>query len=114
MTGRALRITAAAALVVIGGACAHVKGGSAAVPADRAAAVVHLKAVTFDPGAVTIKSGQAVTWVWDDPIIHNVTGDGFGSGNQDSGSYSFTFAQPGTYRYQCTIHAGMVGTVTVQ
>lgn len=29
------------------------------------------------------------------------------------GRFSFTFTQPGTYTYHCTIHPGMVGTVTV-
>ncbi len=94
--------------------CAHVKTGSATVPPGPAAAVVHLKAVTFVPDAVTVRSGQAVSWVWDDPIIHNVTGDDFRSGNQASGSYTYTFTRPGTYGYRCTIHAGMTGTVTVR
>ena len=102
------------AAVVVATGCAHVKAGSAAVPAGQAAAVVHLKTVTFAPSAVSVTSGETVTWVWDDPIIHNVTADDFRSGNQASGSYSFTFAKPGTYRYECTIHAGMTGTVTVR
>jgi plastocyanin len=29
-------------------------------------------------------------------------------------SYSFTFTQPGTYTYHCSIHPSMKGTVIVQ
>ena len=29
-------------------------------------------------------------------------------------SYSFTFTQPGTYTYHCSIHPSMTGTIIVQ
>lgn len=108
--GPVAAVVAAAALV----ACANPKHGSAAVPPEQAAAVVHLKATSFVPSSVTIDVGQTVTWVWDDPIIHNIVGDGFGTGNLVSGTYSHEFPAAGTFPYRCTIHAAMTGTVVVQ
>lgn len=38
----------------------------------------------------------------------------FDSGNIAPGrSYTFTFAGAGTYAYHCSIHTGMVGTITI-
>jgi plastocyanin len=49
--------------------------------------------------------------------MHNVFGDGFTSGDPATkGSYSFTFAEPGTYTYYCIVHraSGMTGTIIVE
>ena len=63
---------------------------------------------------MTVKSGQAVVWVFDDGSTpHNVTGGGFRSANRTSGTFSHTFNQAGEYDYQCSIHAGMNGQVVV-
>lgn len=71
----------------------------------------------FDPKTVSIKAGQAVEWDWQDPqSSHTVTAD---NGSFDSGlcaqgtKFVFTFATAGTFTYKCTIHSGMLGTVTV-
>jgi plastocyanin len=32
---------------------------------------------------------------------------------QAGGRFSFTFQNAGTFTYRCTIHPGMIGTVTV-
>lgn len=104
---------AGAAVIACG--CARAKKGPvAAVPPVQVAAVVHLKPTTFVPAQATVRPGDTVTWVWDDPIIHNIVGDGFGTGNQVSGTYSHAFGVPGGFPYQCTIHAGMTGQVDVQ
>ena len=57
--------------------------------------------------------GDTVTWVWDGQAQHNVVGDGFQSPDQSSGTFKYTFERSGTYRYACTIHPGMEGSVTV-
>ncbi len=70
----------------------------------------------FGPQAVTIKAGTTVQWTNHDTEAHTVTSDAgaFGSPVLQPGStYSFTFKKPGTYRYHCTIHPFMTGTVTV-
>jgi plastocyanin len=73
---------------------------------------------TFSPSAVTITKGGTVTWNNTGSTVHNVTFTTAGApssiGNFSSGSNSRTFPTAGTYSYQCTNHAGMSGTVTVQ
>lgn len=78
----------------------------------------------FDPNPVTVKVGDNVTWVNDDPDPHTVTSGSFG--DQDAGdefdsgylgphrSFSYTFDEPGEYEYFCIIHPNMVGTVVVE
>jgi YD repeat-containing protein len=71
----------------------------------------------YQPKAVTVQSGQSVTWSWDDQgNQHSVTAE---DGSFDSclhgNGYSFTvsFAKPGTYSYKCSIHPQMTGRITV-
>jgi len=50
-------------------------------------------------------------------MTHTVTGDdnSFDSGNISAGSrFSRTFSVVGTYKYHCTIHPSMTGTVVVK
>jgi plastocyanin len=52
-----------------------------------------------------------------DSIAHTSTANGgaWNSGTMAPGaSFSTTFSSAGTFQYHCTIHPGMVGTVTVQ
>ena len=88
-------------------------GASAAEPAPK---LIELKAFMFEPTAVTIVAGTAVAWKNLDPEPHTVASiDGaFRSGALDQGdSFTFTFAKPGTYRYVCSIHPQMTGTIIV-
>jgi plastocyanin len=73
---------------------------------------------TFTPEEITVVIGvnNTVTWTNDDLIMHTVTSDSglFDSGNLKTGaSWSFTFNQPGTYSYHCSIHPWMLGVVNV-
>lgn len=71
----------------------------------------------YDPGTVTIKVGDTVTWVNQDAPKHDVVADNgeFKSDLFDKGAtFSFTFAKAGTYPYHCSIHPGMTGTIIVQ
>lgn len=70
----------------------------------------------FTPANIQVSPGTTVTWTWtQDAVTHNVTfADGASSGDQASGTYSRTFSATGTFNYQCTIHAGMNGSVVVQ
>jgi len=75
--------------------------------------------ISFSQDQVTLVIGvnNTVTWVNNDNAAHTITArDGsFGSGNIGSGgSYTYTFATPGTYRYYCAYHSWMVGTVVVK
>ena len=72
----------------------------------------------FSPANITVQPGTSVTWVNNGQAPHTVTATdpagAFDSGTLQPGeSFSFTFKQPGTYAYYCTIHPFIKGTVTV-
>ena len=85
-------------------------GGSGAV-------AVAMKDISFDPGSVTVKVGQKITWTNEDSVQHDVEStsgekidsDLFGEG----GTFSFTPTEAGTIEYVCTVHPGMDGSITV-
>lgn len=87
----------------------------------------------YDPGELTIRQGDTVTWVNDDTEPHTVT-SGVGGGIQsvqtgkkgmpdgvfDSDffgpgkSWSYTFENTGTFAYFCVIHPWMEAVVVVE
>ncbi len=123
-----VRILAPAALLcmltLLVTACGSGSGGSGnavttAAPATAAgtSASVSIKNFSFDPAALTISKGTAVTWTNNDSVAHTATADGgaFDSGNLDQGkSFSFTFNQSGTFAYHCAIHPYMKAQITVK
>jgi plastocyanin len=71
----------------------------------------------FTPADITVAAGTTLTWTNNDDVEHTVTASDnrFGSkALETGGTYSFTFPQPGTYTYFCSIHPFMTGRVTVQ
>jgi len=69
----------------------------------------------FNPSATTIALEGQVTWTWSGSQQHNVTfQSGASSATQVSGTFSRTFTAVGLFSYQCTLHSGMQGAVTVQ
>lgn len=92
---------------------------AAASPSAGAAApkVVSIKDFAFSPQTLTVPSGTTVTWKNLDDEPHTVRGadaqirsDAL---DQDE-TYSVRFDKPGTYKYGCSIHPKMSGTVVVQ
>jgi len=71
----------------------------------------------YSPSPITISVGGTVTWTNNDNTTHTSTADGglWTSGSiGPGGSFSYKFPTAGTFQYHCSIHPGMVGTVTVQ
>jgi plastocyanin len=102
----------AAAAAACGGGGDDDQAGATA--SANGGAVVVLKDSRFEPADPTVRAGQPVVWNWKDRFVsHNIVGDGFQSRTQRSGTFTHTFAKPGTYTYRCTLHQGMTGTVTV-
>lgn len=77
----------------------------------------------YTPSILNISPGDTVTWTNTDNVNHTVT-NGLPYGTQqgdifDSGmiaptkTYSFTFQEPGTYKYFCKIDKWMVGEIIV-
>jgi plastocyanin len=71
----------------------------------------------FGANPLTIPVGSIVTWTNTDAIDHTTTSD---TGMWDSGvltpgsTFTFTFAEVGTFPYHCTIHPTLTGTIVVQ
>jgi len=78
-----------------------------------------IKNFAFDPSSLTVKSGAMVKWTNHDGTTHTIISDtgspvAFSSDSLATGeSYSFTFNQPGSYMYHCSIHPSMQGTIIV-
>lgn len=103
--------------------------------AAAGAAGVRMIDLKYSPATLTVGVGTLVTWTNDDAMGHTVTPTDeaqWGTEGsdpdpakwlQEGESWSFTFTQPGTYKYYCIPHAskgtdgeyrGMVGSIVVQ
>ncbi|MGA9548086.1 MAG: cupredoxin family copper-binding protein [Rhodomicrobium sp.] len=83
----------------------------------KAAPSVRIDNFTFTPQEITITRGTTLTWVNDDDIPHTVaaTTQAFRSKAMDTEQkFSFTFTEPGTYEYFCSLHPHMQGKVIVK
>ena len=72
---------------------------------------------TFAPARLTVKAGATVTWRNEDDIPHTVTPTTqlFKSKALDTDdSFSFTFTEPGTYQYFCSLHPRMTATIVIE
>lgn len=80
---------------------------------------VELRNIQFQPQGIRVKPGATVTWVNNDRVVHNVRQVESKFLSQDvmekDDTFSFTFEEPGKYRYQCTYHhPNMNGVVIVE
>ncbi|AQH01022.1 hypothetical protein A9R05_19280 [Burkholderia sp. KK1] len=120
LAGKFLR-KAAFALVVKGVISAAIPAACAQEPAQQIAAVnaptVSIDNFAFNQATITVPAGTKVTWVNHDDMLHTIADEGksFKSDPLDNGeSYSHVFDKPGTYKYFCSLHPHMTGTVVVQ
>ena len=77
---------------------------------------VSIAGFAFSTTSLSVAKGTKVTWKNNDATTHTVTSDDgtFDSGNiAPGGSYSYTFADAGTFAYHCKIHPGMTAKVVV-
>ena len=95
-------------------------GKPAPSPAPAPAAsgnAVSISDFAFSLASITVPAGTKVTWTNNDSAPHTVTSntDAFESGSLSrGGTFSFTFAQKGTYEYHCSPHPSMNGKVIVE
>jgi plastocyanin len=121
-----LALSAALALALAVSACGGSSGGGSSSTTSTASASassggggvdIKMQNIAFSPNSATVKVGQKVTWTNDDTTDHNVTADsGADFKSKDFGkgaTFSFTPTKAGTIKYECTIHPGMTGTLTV-
>jgi plastocyanin len=71
---------------------------------------------TFTPAELKVKVGDTVTWTNHDDIPHTVVSAGkFRSKAMDTdNTFSFTFTAAGDYKYFCSLHPHMTGTIKVE
>ncbi len=97
-----------------------------AAPAQAANTRVSIANYAWSRPQVQIDLGEKVTWDWLGPdLAHSVTGisandlqwdsdPGTDAPSHQAGdSYTLQFAQPGTYSFQCKLHASVRGEVIV-
>jgi plastocyanin len=71
---------------------------------------------TFTPPELKLKVGDTVTWTNHDDIPHTVVSAGkFRSKTMDTdNTFAFTFTAAGDYKYFCSLHPHMTGTIKVE
>jgi plastocyanin len=127
-------VKARVALVVLVLAAAGCSGSGGDKEEPKASGqTVELRLLQFTPAQLTVKAGTTVTWRDAEPITHTVTSGSVSGVDQSTGlragespdglfderlgsqdaSFTYTFTQPGTYSYFCSIHKGMNATVVV-
>lgn len=87
-------------------------------PASAATQVVMMQDYAYSPASLTVRVGDTVTWMQHDEAPHDVVTTSapvaFRSPRLSAGqSWSYTFRQPGTYAYYCSVHPDMRASVTV-
>lgn len=80
---------------------------------------VEIENFNFGPAVLIVSVGTAVSWINRDNEPHTVVSADnprlFRSAALDTGDrFTFTFSTPGTYKYFCSIHPHMTGTVVVK
>jgi plastocyanin len=121
-------------VILLAGLCLTTCGGSSytapspsptpiPTPTDTIATVTIVSGAStrtttaYSPNPLNVSVGTTVTWVNSDTTTHDSTAvnGGFTTGSIAPGrSASFRFQSAGSFRYYCTIHPGMEGTVNVQ
>ena len=121
-----IRFLAVAALGLVvgagGAALAHDMAGMHATLVQVAATqpnAIDIDNFDFGPQSLTVAAGATVTWTNHDDEPHTVVSADdprlFKSGPLDTDDkFTFTFTKPGTYKYFCSIHPHMTGTVIVK
>lgn len=110
------------ALALAAAACGGDGGGggeeasSGGCPSD--AVTIRMADIKFDPETATASVGQTICWINEDTFDHNAVANSgadfkselFGKGK----TFTTTVDSPGTVKYECTIHPGMTGEITVE
>jgi len=98
-------------------AAAAATTAAAATPAAGSDQQVVIKDFMFTPTSLKVKAHSTVTWINKDDEPHTVTSETglFRSSALDTDqSFSFKFDTAGTYKFVCSIHPRMTGTIIVE
>jgi len=77
---------------------------------------ISIQNFAFSPTLITIKKGDSIVWINKDSVAHTATSDTgeFGSLSLSTNeNYNRVFNTVGTFKYHCTPHPFMKGTIIV-
>ena len=102
-----------AGAVVAGPATVAAAGGGCHQPnpTEGSGQTVRLSGNCISPAVLTAEAGE-ITFINDDPILHNVTGSGLFEELASDETFKRRFSA-GTYPFSCTLHPGMNGVLIV-
>jgi plastocyanin len=124
-----MRLPCVRRVLVLAGLLALAACSSDATAPSGSTTTVSIRQFYFYPFELAVRVGASVEWINYDPVSHTATSDLglWDSGpltpatgpSRAGGSFRFTFQQPGTYGYHCTIHPpslypNFVGIVVVR
>ena len=77
---------------------------------------VVMKATSYAPLALTIRRGDSIVWINQDPFPHTVTSAGTFDSKSIAADASWKYkpSRVGEYAYTCTFHPNMKGTLRVE
>ncbi len=120
MTKRIMMFIGIAAGALVLAACSSSPSESVTTTSSGApsgGSEVSIENFAFGPADLTVSVGDTITWTNNENgIPHTTTAD---DGLWDSSTmrpddtFAFTFTEPGTFTYLCTIHPSMRATITV-
>jgi plastocyanin len=88
----------------------------ASVCAFAADHTIVIEGVVFAPETITVKTGDTVTWINKDPFPHTATAQDRSFDSRDipaNKRWKYTARKAGSFRYVCTLHPTMKGTLIV-
>lgn len=103
------------AVLIVPAIPAAAGGGCHAGPTQGTGDTVELVDMCFTPSNLQVQPGDSVTFVNQDPFVHNVGGSLWGHYDDLSPGDAFTatFDEDGIYPFACSYHPGMTGAIVV-
>jgi plastocyanin len=79
---------------------------------------VDMKNIQFSPKDITVNAGQTIRWQNLDTVDHDVVADSGADFKSDQfgkgGTFEYKPTKAGEIDYECTLHPGMTGKITVR
>jgi plastocyanin len=98
-------------------ACSSSSAPKTSTQPSSAGTEIVIKNFSFSPNNLTVHPGSVVSVQNKDQVTHTLTSDSgsFTTGNIPGGTTAHFTApsKPGTYKYRCSIHQYMTGTIVV-
>ena len=94
--------------------CSVSQAASALAPATH---TVTIEGTQFQPGELTVRIGDSIVWINNDPFPHTVTSKtgGFDSQQIQPGkSWKYRAVKKGVFPYVCSLHPTMQGRLRVK